>query len=142
MVSTGTTFLAYRLTQSTLLKEASLRAFALSFVLGITASVSSAQWAEGESMLARKATFDARLTISSASFNPATVVCYQLPLAGSVRLVVYDFLGREVTTLVDENKPAGVHTVQFVARDLASGVYLYRMQAGSFSSVRRFVLMK
>jgi D-alanyl-D-alanine carboxypeptidase len=75
-------------------------------------------------------------------FNPATVVSYQLPVASSVRLVVYDVLGREVTTLVDENKPAGVHTVQFEARDLASGVYLYRMQAGNFSSARKFIFMK
>ncbi len=61
-------------------------------------------------------------------FNPTTVISYQLPVAGMVRLVVYDILGREVSVLVDESKEAGVHKLKFDASGLASGVYLCRMQ--------------
>jgi len=75
-------------------------------------------------------------------FNPSTVVSYQLPVAGDVRIVVYDLLGQEVATLVNEEKPAGSHTVRFDASGLASGVYLYRLTAGSWTSMRRMLVLK
>jgi hypothetical protein len=75
-------------------------------------------------------------------FNPTTVISYQLPVASHVRLVVYDQTGRVVATLVDENKPAGVHTGRLDASRLASGVYLYRIEAGSFSTVKKMVLVR
>jgi hypothetical protein len=75
-------------------------------------------------------------------FNPTTVVSYQLPVASTVRLVVIDLLGREVVTLVDEKKPAGVHKVQFDGKGLASGVYLYRMQAGSYVETKKLILVR
>jgi len=62
-------------------------------------------------------------------FNPTTVVRYQLPAVSQVQLVVFDMLGREVATLVNEEKNVGVHEVRFDAAGLASGVYLYRLQA-------------
>lgn len=66
-------------------------------------------------------------------FNPSTIIGYQLPVSGSVTLKVYDLLGREVATLVDEYKPAGRYEVEFniaqVSRlELASGVYLYQLK--------------
>ena len=80
-------------------------------------------------------------------FNPETVIEYQLPAAGRVSLKIYDMMGREVRTLVQGEQPAGYHRVQWDGRDqdgkkLNSGVYLYRIEAGSFSQTRKVVLLK
>jgi hypothetical protein len=75
-------------------------------------------------------------------FNPTTIITYQTPVAGSVRLVVYDMLGREVTVLVNDNKDPGVYEVKFNASNLSSGVYLYRMQSGTFTETRKFLLVR
>lgn len=57
-------------------------------------------------------------------------------------LKVYDILGREVATLVNEEKPAGNYEVEFNASNFSSGVYFYRLQAGSFSDTKKFVMTK
>jgi len=75
-------------------------------------------------------------------FNPTTTIKYGLPVDAHVTLKVYDVLGREVQTLVNGNVPAGVHTVRFDATDLSSGVYLYRLTAGEYTSVKKLVVMK
>ncbi len=75
-------------------------------------------------------------------FNPSTVISYQLPVASTVNLVVYDILGREVRTLVNETQPAGIYSVRFDASALASGVYFYRLEAGRFTETRRLLLLK
>lgn len=75
-------------------------------------------------------------------FNPATVIGYQLPVASNVRLVVYDILGREVATLVDEKKQAGRYEVRFDGTKLNSGIYFYRMTAGNTVLTRKMVLAK
>jgi len=75
-------------------------------------------------------------------FNPATQISYSLPAHVRVRLVLVDMLGRHIAVLVDEPKDAGEHTVQFNAADLPSGIYFYRMEAGTFKSTRRLVLIK
>ena len=75
-------------------------------------------------------------------FNPTTTIGYQLPKDSHVILKVYDVLGREVQTLVDAQESAGSHLVTFDGTRVASGVYYYRMEAGSFSAMRKFVLMK
>ena len=62
-------------------------------------------------------------------FNPTTVVSYQLSAASSVKLAVYDMLGREIALLVDEQKPAGEYRVLFDATGLSSGTYHYRLTA-------------
>jgi hypothetical protein len=59
-----------------------------------------------------------------------------------VKLVVYDILGREVKVLVNEQKEAGVYTVQFDARGLASGTYISRLTAGDFVQTRKLVLVR
>jgi subtilisin-like proprotein convertase family protein len=75
-------------------------------------------------------------------FNPATTISYQLSGFSHVTLKVYDLLGRETMTLVNEQKPAGRYTVNFDASGLASGIYLYQLRAGSFAETKKMVLMK
>jgi len=75
-------------------------------------------------------------------FNPTTTIQYALPLRSAVTLKVYNALGQEVATLVDQIQDAGTKTVRFDASGLASGLYLYRLQAGSFVQTRSLVLMR
>ncbi len=75
-------------------------------------------------------------------FNPTTVMTYRLPVAGNVTLTVYDILGRPVATLVNERKTAGIHSVKFDAAGLPSGVYFYRLEAGSFVRSRKMILLQ
>ncbi len=75
-------------------------------------------------------------------FNPTTVISYQLPVAGKILLKVYDVLGREVATLVNEVKPAGNHSVQWNAQGRASGVYFYRLNTKDFVQAKKLLLLK
>ncbi len=75
-------------------------------------------------------------------FNPTSVIRYDVPNAGHVSITLYDMLGRVVATLVDENKSAGTYQTSINAGGLSSGMYLYRMQAGSYVDVKKMVLMK
>jgi len=75
-------------------------------------------------------------------FNPVTSITYTLPQAERVLLGVYDLLGREVARLVDSVQAAGNHVIVFDARELASGVYLYRMKTAGFTEVKRLVLLR
>jgi len=75
-------------------------------------------------------------------FNPTTHIDYQLPDPGQVTLKVFDVLGREVRTLVDERQSAGYYTVTLDAGKLTSGIYFYRIKAGNYSSVKKLVLLK
>ncbi|OGU65976.1 MAG: hypothetical protein A2X62_08165 [Stygiobacter sp. GWC2_38_9] len=77
-------------------------------------------------------------------FNPETTIKYQLPVSGHVTLKVFDMLGKEVATLVDEYKQAGTHNSQFsiLNSQLASGTYLYQLKAGGFVLTKKFLLMK
>jgi cyclophilin family peptidyl-prolyl cis-trans isomerase len=75
-------------------------------------------------------------------FNPATVISYQLSEKSRATLTVFDALGRVVTTLVNEVKEPGNYSVQFDGSDLMSGIYFYRLQAGSFVETKKLVLMK
>jgi hypothetical protein len=75
-------------------------------------------------------------------FNPVTTIEYDVPSERHVTLAVYDALGRAVSTLVDEAKPAGVHRAVFRADGLPSGLYLYRLTAGDFTATRTMVVLK
>ena len=75
-------------------------------------------------------------------FNPTTMISYDLSQQLNVSLKVYDIVGKEVVTLVNELKEAGSHEVQLDASKLASGTYFYKLQSGSFSSVKKLVLLK
>lgn len=75
-------------------------------------------------------------------FNPSTVIKYDLPKGAFISVKVYDILGREVLTLVNEYQKAGTYKITFDASNLTSGVYLYRIKANNFISVKKLVLMK
>ena len=75
-------------------------------------------------------------------FNPTTAISFQLSAVSVVKLKVYDLLGKEVATLADGVQSAGSHTVRFDGSSLRSGVYFYRIQAGSFSDTKRLILIK
>jgi len=75
-------------------------------------------------------------------FNPETKLSYQLPITGKVSLKVFDIIGREVATLVDEVKEAGTYDVSFNGNGLASGAYFYRIQSGNFVKIKKMILLK
>lgn len=81
-------------------------------------------------------------------FNPTTKISWQTPVNGHQTLKVYDILGREVATLVDEYREAGIYEVEFSteslggAVDLPSGVYIYKLQAAGYSAVKKMILSK
>jgi len=75
-------------------------------------------------------------------FNPNTKITYTIPEFGFVTLRIYDVLGNEVTTLVKEERVVGSYDVEFNAMGLSSGIYFYRLQAGSFVETKKMVLMK
>ena len=75
-------------------------------------------------------------------FNPTTQISYQLPVDSRVSIAVFDMLGRQVATLVDEQMAAGRHSVTFDAGNLSSGIYLYRLQAGNTVMTRKLTIMK
>ena len=75
-------------------------------------------------------------------FNPSTKISWQSPVSGYQTLKVYDVLGNEVATLVDEYKPAGSYEIDFNASNLTSGVYFYKLQVGEFVSTKKMTLIK
>ena len=75
-------------------------------------------------------------------FNPSTEIYYQLPSDGNVKLRVYNLMGQEVMTLVNEFKEKGMYNVTFNAGRLASGMYIYKLEAGSFIQVKKMLLTK
>jgi hypothetical protein len=77
-------------------------------------------------------------------FNPSTAISYQKPVSGNVTLKVYDVLGREVATLVNEYRPAGIYNVEFRIEnlELSSGVYFYQLKAGEFIQTKKMIVMK
>ena len=75
-------------------------------------------------------------------FNPETSIKFSLPEDKFVNLKVFNVLGETVKVLLNEEKKAGLHTVQFDASSLSSGVYFYSIEAGDFKAVRKMMLMK
>ena len=75
-------------------------------------------------------------------FNPVTKISYAIPQAGFVTLKVYDLLGKEVATLVNENKVAGEYVVDFNAGNLASGIYFYRINVNGFTDTKKMMVVK
>ena len=75
-------------------------------------------------------------------FNPTTQIDFALPEASDVRLEIYNVIGQRVSILVNEQRTAGYHNVTFDASSLASGVYFYRIQAGSFVKTQKMMLVK
>ncbi len=75
-------------------------------------------------------------------FNPVTVIKFKVPSSQLMTLKIYDLLGREVATMVNEEKQPGSYEVKFDGSNLASGTYFYRLQAGSFVQVKKMMLIK
>jgi hypothetical protein len=80
-------------------------------------------------------------------FNPITIIRYGLPEEAQVKVTIYNILGREVMTLVDEDKPAGYYNVSWDSRshrghEVSSGVYFYRIKANEFVDVKKMVLLR
>ena len=75
-------------------------------------------------------------------FNPVTKINFSIPKQGFVTLKIYDVLGKEVMTLVNESRPTGNYEVEFNAGNLASGAYFYRIESGEFRDVKRMILLK
>jgi len=75
-------------------------------------------------------------------FNPVSHLEFGISDLGFVSLKVYDVLGREIKTLVNEIKPAGTYKIEFDGSNFASGVYFYRLEAGDFIQTKRMVLIK
>lgn len=75
-------------------------------------------------------------------FNPSTLISYELPASAFVVLKVFDVRGREIETLVNERQNAGKHSVQFNASNLPTGVYFYKIEAGSYRNTKKFLLLK
>jgi len=75
-------------------------------------------------------------------FNPSTTIQYGLPVSGLVTLKVYNVIGQEVATLVNQQQGAGIYTVSFDASKFASGMYLYRISSGNFVQIKKMMLVK
>lgn len=75
-------------------------------------------------------------------FNPVTTILYQLPVLSKVKVTVYDILGREAALLVNSHQSAGYYSVTFNAGDISSGVYLYKIEAGSFVKSMKMSVIK
>ncbi len=75
-------------------------------------------------------------------FNPSTQISYSIAAYGKVTLKVFDVLGKEVATLVNQEKPAGQYSVKFDVGNIASGLYFYKLSAGSVSLVKKMLVLK
>ena len=75
-------------------------------------------------------------------FNPATTISFSFPSQSFVSLKVFDALGREVSLVLSEELPAGNYSRQWDATGLPSGVYFYRLQAGSFTATKKLILLR
>jgi hypothetical protein len=75
-------------------------------------------------------------------FNPITTIRYHLSRSSPIKVTIYDLSGREVATLVNEEKPAGTYAIQWNAEHLSSGVYFSRLTAGKFTQVKKMMLIK
>jgi hypothetical protein len=75
-------------------------------------------------------------------FNPTTTIKYQIPHRSNVSLKIYDIIGNEVAELVNAEQEVGYYNIDFNAAKFSSGVYFYRLQAGSFVQTRKMILMK
>ena len=75
-------------------------------------------------------------------FNPSTKIRWQSPVRGWQTLKIYDLLGNEIATLVNEEKPAGNYEIDFNAGELTSNIYFYRIIIGDHTAVRKMILMK
>jgi hypothetical protein len=75
-------------------------------------------------------------------FNPSTTISYSLPDKQQISLKVYDIIGNEVASIVDEIQEAGLHSIKFETVKLSTGIYFYQLKAGSYTQTRKMILIK
>ncbi len=75
-------------------------------------------------------------------FNPKTLINYSLKKQTSVRLAIYDVMGRYIETLIEATQPAGKYRVEFDGTNLSSGIYIYKIETNEFTTQRKMVLLK
>jgi hypothetical protein len=75
-------------------------------------------------------------------FNPVTKIRFSIPKTEFVSLIVYDILGNEISSLIDDERPAGEYEVDFIASGLSSGIYFYQLKSGSFTDTKKMILLK
>ncbi len=75
-------------------------------------------------------------------FNPTTTIKYSVPQSSNVVIKVFDVLGKEITTLVNEEKSVGTYELNWYAGNLPSGIYFYRIQTGDFIDTKKMILLK
>jgi len=75
-------------------------------------------------------------------FNPSTTISYQIREQNFISLKVYDILGNEVATIVNEERPAGSYEAEFVGNELTSGFYFYQLKSGDFVETKKMLLLK
>jgi len=110
-----------------------------------TTAVWSYSWISGDVSSVEDAQTPAAYSLSKNypnPFNPSTIINYEIAQAEHVKLTVFNVLGQEVMTLVNDVQQAGAHEIQFQAGSLASGIYMYRLEAGNFTSTQKMILMK
>jgi hypothetical protein len=99
----------------------------------ITGFKQSSNWIPSQFMLAQN---------FPNPFNPSTTIRYELQLSALVKLTVYNILGQEIATLVNEQQQAGNKSVKIDMNSYPSGVYFYRMTAGTYTEVKKMVLIR
>ncbi|MDZ7625551.1 MAG: LamG-like jellyroll fold domain-containing protein [Ignavibacteriaceae bacterium] len=112
---------------------------------GNDGTISGALWVPGVTDVKDENNFPESFSISQNypnPFNPSTTIRYSIPNGSVVTIKVYDVLGTEVATLVNEDKSAGSYEVDFNASQLSSGIYFYKLQAGSFVETKKMILIK
>lgn len=138
-VNTGLPFVA---TGITCIAVVQANLFAASVADGVwRRSISDILTAINENRPAVPAKFDLMQNYPNP-FNPTTVIAYQLPTSSFVTLTIFDVLGRKVRTLVNERQDDGNHAVQLDASKLPSGVYFYRLHAGTFTETKKLTVLK
>ena len=75
-------------------------------------------------------------------FNPATKIKFALPKSGFTKIVIYDLLGRETRTLINQEVEAGYHELLFDASNLSGGVYFYKIESGEFQQTKKMIVLK
>jgi hypothetical protein len=112
---------------------------------GNDGTIRGANWVPGISSVKDEVGFPNSYSISQNHpnpFNPSTTIRFQVPNSSFLNLKVYDVLGNKVATLVNEEKPPGSYEVSFNAAGLSSGIYFYKLQAGSFIETKKMLLLK
>jgi hypothetical protein len=112
---------------------------------GNNGTISGAVWVPGATPVEDEGSFPESYGLLQNypnPFNPTTSIRYSVPELTKISLRVYDVLGNEIATLVNEQKERGVYTIKFDASQLVSGIYLYRLQAGSFIETKKMILLR